>query len=62
MHYVSPTEDNQYQTAKMKTHGIFSAVHDEVGDIIVAGINESRIAELLATNEAALGRLIRKEA
>ncbi len=24
VHYVTPTEDNQYQTAKMKAHGIFS--------------------------------------
>jgi Isocitrate lyase len=36
VHYVSPTDDNRYQAQKMKTHGLFSDVHDEVGDVIVA--------------------------
>ena len=26
VHYVTPTEDNQRQTAKMKAHGLFTAV------------------------------------
>jgi isocitrate lyase len=62
VHYVTPTEDNQYQAAKMKSHGIFSRVDTEVGQIIVADVNHPRIAELLAPDRAALGRLIRKEA
>jgi len=62
VHYVTPTDDNQYQTAKMKAHGIFTAVNTEVGQIIVADVNHARIAELLAPNRAALERLIRKEA
>ena len=62
VHYVTPTEDNQYQAAKMKSHGIFSQVDTEVGQIIVAEVNHPRIAELLAPDRAALGRLIRKEA
>ena len=62
VHYVTPTDDNQYQTAKMKAHGIFSAVNTEVGQIIVADVNPARIAELLEPDRAALGRLIRKEA
>jgi isocitrate lyase len=61
VHYVTPTEDNQYQTTKMKSHGIFSEVQTEVGQIIVADVNRSRIAELLAPDRVALGRLIRKE-
>jgi isocitrate lyase len=61
VHYVTPTEDNQYQTAKMKSHGIFSEVHTEVGQIIVAAVNHERIAELLRTDRVALGKLIRKE-
>jgi isocitrate lyase len=61
VHYVTPTEDNLYQTEKMKSHGIFSDVHQEVGEIIVADVNQSRIAELLAPDREALGRLIRKE-
>ncbi len=61
VHYVTPTEDNQYQTAKMKAHGIFAEVNTEVGQIIVADVNPQRIAELLAPDHVALGRLIRKE-
>jgi isocitrate lyase len=61
VHYVTPTEDNQYQTEKMKSHGIFSEVQTEVGQIIVADVNRTRIAELLAADRVALGRLIRKE-
>ncbi|MCB9377368.1 MAG: isocitrate lyase family protein [Holophagales bacterium] len=61
VHYVSPTEDNRYQTAKMKSHGLFREVNTEVGQIIVADVNPERIAELLAPDREALGRLIRKE-
>ena len=41
VHYVSPTEDNRYQAQKMKTHGLFSDVHDEVGDVIVADVTQT---------------------
>ncbi len=61
VHYVSPTEDNQYQTQKMQAHGIFSEVNNEVGQIIVANVNAERIAELLKSDHEALQRLIRKE-
>lgn len=61
VHYVSPTEDNQYQTAKMKSHGIFASVNTEVGQIIVADVDHARVQALLAPDRAALGRLIRKE-
>ena len=61
VHYVTPTEDNRYQTAKMMKQGIFSEVNTEVGQIIVADVNPPRIDELLAADRAALGRLIRKE-
>ena len=61
VYYVTPTEDNIYQTEKMKTHGIFSDVYQEVGEIIVADVNKPRIEELLAPDRQALGRLIRKE-
>jgi len=60
VHYVGPTEDNQYQARKMKNHGIFSDVHSEVGQIIVAEVNRERIAELLDPDRRALGRLIDK--
>ncbi len=61
VHYVTPTEDNQYQAAKMKAHGIFSEVQTEVGQIIVATVNHSRIAQLLDPGRASLTKLIRKE-
>ncbi|MFZ0835076.1 MAG: isocitrate lyase, partial [Mycobacterium sp.] len=61
LYYVSPTEDNLYQTEKMKSHGIFRDVYQEVGEIIVADVNHERIEELLDTDQKALQRLIRKE-
>ncbi|KAA0111533.1 isocitrate lyase ICL2 [Mycolicibacterium sp. P9-22] len=61
VYYVTPTEDNIYQTEKMKKHGIFSNVYQEVGEIIVADVNQSRIDELLASDQKALTKLIRKE-
>ncbi len=61
VYYVTPTEDNVYQTEKMKSHGIFADVYPEVGEIIVADVNHPRITELLAPDREALQRLIRKE-
>ena len=61
VYYVTPTEDNKYQTEKMKAHGIFSAVNKDVGEIIVADVNADRITELLNPDHVALQRLIRKE-
>ena len=61
VYYVTPTEDNIYQTEKMKSHGLFSNVYQEVGEIIVADVNKARIDDLLAPDREALGRLIRKE-
>jgi isocitrate lyase len=59
--YVTPTEDNLYQTSKMKSHGIFSEVYQEVGEIIVAEVNRPRITELLTPDRVALRKLITKE-
>ena len=61
VHYVTPTDDNQYQAAKMKSHGIFREVNTEVGQIIVADVNHQRISELLAPDQEALRKLICKE-
>ena len=61
VYYVTPTEDNLYQTEKMKSHGIFSEVYQEVGEIIVADVNHPRIDELLAPDRVALRKLITKE-
>jgi isocitrate lyase len=61
VHYVSPTDDNQYQAAKMESHGIFSDVTTDVGQIIVANVDLARVAELLLPDRAKLRKLIRKE-
>jgi isocitrate lyase len=61
VHYVSPSEDNAYQAEKMQSQGIFEEVHTEVGHIIVATVNAPKIAELIAPDGEALGKLIRKE-
>jgi isocitrate lyase len=61
VYYIKPTEDNVYQTEKMKSHGIFRDVNKDVGEVIVADVNQPRIEELLAPDRAALMRLIRKE-
>ena len=61
MYYVTPTEDNVYQTEKMKSHGIFTNVHQDVGEIVVADVNQPRIDELLASDREALKKLIAKQ-
>jgi len=61
VHYVTPTDDNQYQAAKMRSHGIFRQVNTEVGQIIVAEVDHEQISELLAPDQEALRKLICKE-
>ena len=60
VHYVSPTEDNELQAQKMKSMGIFSDVHTEIGQIIVAQVSKERVAELLKPDRVLLLEMIRK--
>jgi len=60
VHYVTPTEDNESQAQKMKSMGIFSDVHTEVGQMIVANVNKSVVDELLKPDRIALWEMIRK--
>jgi isocitrate lyase len=60
VHYVSPTDDNRYQAQKMKTHGLFSDVHDEVGHIIVADVSAEGVKALLAPDRDRLNALIQR--
>jgi isocitrate lyase len=60
VHYLTPTEDNESQTQKMKSMGIFSDVQTEVGQIIVANVNKQVLDELLKPDRAALLEMIRK--
>src|SRR5215469_14845807 len=61
VHYVSPTDDNRYQAQKMRTHGLFSDVHDEVGHIIVADVNTDGVNALLAPDRKRLTALIERK-
>jgi isocitrate lyase len=61
VHYVSPTDDNRYQAQKMKSHGLFSDVHDEVGHIIVADVNAEGVKALLAPDRDRLSSLIQRQ-
>lgn len=60
VHYVTPTDDTQLQTQRMKSLGIFTDVKIEVGQIIVAEVSKERVAELLKPDREALLELIRK--
>jgi len=61
IHYVTPTDDNVGQTKGMQKLGLFDEVTVEVGDIIVADIDQEHVPELLNPNRVALKRLINKE-
>jgi isocitrate lyase len=61
VHYVSPTDDNRYQAQKMRTHGLFSDVHDEVGHIIVADVSTEGVKALLAPDRGRLKALIQRQ-
>ena len=60
VHYVTPTEDNEFQTQRMKSVGIFSDVHTEIGQIIVAQVSKEGVAELLKPDRVLLQEMIRK--
>jgi isocitrate lyase len=47
IHFVTPTEDNHRQTERMKARGIFSAVADEVGEMIVAEVDSAKVKALV---------------
>jgi isocitrate lyase len=61
VHFVSPTDDNRYQAQKMKTHGLFSDVHDEVGHVIVADVSAEGVKALLAPDRNRLNALIQRK-
>jgi len=61
VHYVSPTDDNRYQAQKMKSHGLFSDVHDEIGHIIVADVSAEGVKALLGIDRDRLNSLIQRK-
>jgi isocitrate lyase len=58
VHYLTPTADNHRQCERMHELGIFSAVNDEVGEIIVADVDRDAIRGLVAPDSDARERLI----
>jgi isocitrate lyase len=58
-HYVTPTEDNQRQAEGMKKQGLYRLVNEEVGEIIVADVDDARVKALLAPDRSALMELIK---
>jgi hypothetical protein len=57
---LAPVEDNRYQAQKMKMHGLFSDVHDEVGDVIVADVSADGVKALLTPDQDRLNALIQR--
>ena len=58
VHYLTPTEDNHRQAEGMKARGLYSAVNDEVGELIVADVSRDRVAKLTEPDRVALRALI----
>jgi isocitrate lyase len=58
VHYLTPTDDNHRQTEAMHQRGVFSAVNEEVGKIIVADVNKERVKQLLDPDRVALRAFI----
>lgn len=60
IHYLTPTDDNRAQTQRMSELGIFSEVHTEVGQIIVAEVDRQRVATLAEPDGQELAALIER--
>ena len=61
VHYLTPTEDNRRQCERMREIEIFSAVNDEVGEIIVADVSTDSIRVLVQPDSLQRERLIAGE-
>jgi len=60
VHFVTPTDDNQRQSVRMKDVGIYSDVHTEVGAIIVADVASEWVKGVVGADRALLRALIAK--
>jgi Isocitrate lyase len=58
VHYLTPTDDNHRQGARMLELGIFKSVNDEVGEILVADVNAALVRALVDPAGSELERLI----
>ena len=62
LHYLTPTDDNRAQTQAMQELGIFKVVRTEVGQIIVANVDQESVAALVRADREKLAELIQKPA
>ncbi|MGQ0607479.1 MAG: isocitrate lyase ICL2 [Chloroflexota bacterium] len=60
VHYLTPTEDNRRQCERMLELSIFTAVNDEIGEIIVADVDAESVRRLVTADSDARERLITK--
>ncbi|MEZ4750938.1 MAG: isocitrate lyase/phosphoenolpyruvate mutase family protein [Bdellovibrionota bacterium] len=60
VHFLSPTEDNDMQIEGMRALGFYSSVNKEVGDVMVAEVNQGFIESVLAENQVELKNVIQK--
>jgi isocitrate lyase len=60
VHYVTPTEDNQFQAEGMRGLGLYEEIRTEVGEIIVAQVAAERVKELVKPDSEELKKLIAK--
>jgi isocitrate lyase len=58
IHYLTPTDDNHRQSESLRKRGIFSSTTDEVGEIIVAEINDDFVEKLVAADSPERAALI----
>lgn len=60
VHYVTPTEDNQHQAEGIRALGLYSEIRTEIGEIIVALVNDDNVRELVKSGSEDLTKLITK--
>lgn len=61
VHYVSPSDLNQKQASRMQELGIYSAVHNEIGQIIVAHVDHNNIQPYMTQDARAIRRILDKK-
>ena len=58
VHFVTPTDDNQRQTERMRARGIYASVNIEIGEIIVADVVKTKVLELCGKDRSKLELMI----
>ncbi len=58
IHYLTPTQDNQRAAESMRKRGLFENTYEEVGEIIVADVDQAVVKALVDAESAERERLI----